>query len=369
MSNKSPILIFLVCFANMAFAKVESEFIMEGLPPHLLNRAAHQASSILLANVNQSHVVTIKTWDTSKPLKVCFFGGSNVVRKKIAGVANSWARVEGTSLKFDFGDLNSVNSCGVSGARYDIRIGFAYKGYWSTVGTDSVNLAAQHEQSMNLSLFNINPPSEPEFSRVVLHEFGHAIGLAHEHQIEESACPVEFNWDAIYTYLKGAPNYWSKDQIDHNLRPIEAQNGDYIGDFDKESIMLYTFPKSFYKSETPKCFTAGNYSISKGDKDAVTDYYPSNFSLASQKKEDAFEKYSDEIRALSIPNDEKDTAISSAKEIFKTTNFKSLIQSNIEIAPQAQFNYERTFINSDLYKSPVLQDVDVKQGGIKIDIK
>ena len=370
MKKKTPILALIaslssVLLPNVSHALDEYPYIAERLPPHLQVRAQLQAASIgqgAIANIDQYYISTLKTWDTSKAIKVCFFDGSPSLRKRIAVVANRWAEIENTGLKFDFGNIESTYICGEGNTRFDIRIGFGYKGYWSTVGTDSVNLAAQTEQSMNLALFNVNPPPEPEFSRVVLHEFGHAIGLKHDHQIPDSSCPMEFDWDRINHYLKGPPNYWSQQTINDNMKPISTSDRTSDSDFDKHSIMLYSFPRDFYKVRNPKCYTPGNTRLSRGDKLVVQNYYPGNRAVASTQRDKAFAQYRSFIQNASIPDADKQLFAKNLDDVFELKNLESVIASSSQALPRVEFNYENRI------KSPDLQNIETG-GSININIQ
>ena len=47
------------------------------------------------------------------------------------------------------------------------------------------------------------------------HEFGHAIGLAHEHQNPQAG--IQWNEAQVLKDLAGPPNFWTPDQIRHNV--------------------------------------------------------------------------------------------------------------------------------------------------------
>ncbi len=78
------------------------------------------------------------------------------------------------------------------------------------------------------------------------HEFGHAIGLAHEHQ--NPAGGIEWNEAQVISDLSGPPNNWTEEQIRHNV--LNKYSVDQIRgtDFDPDSIMLYFFPDSWVKN-------------------------------------------------------------------------------------------------------------------------
>jgi hypothetical protein len=54
----------------------------------------------------------------------------------------------------------------------------------------------------------------------VLHEFGHALGLVHEHQ--HPAGGIQWNRPQVLRDLSGPPNNWPLDVIEQNVfKPFE----------------------------------------------------------------------------------------------------------------------------------------------------
>ena len=98
-----------------------------------------------------------------------------------------------------------------------IRISFKEEGSWSYLGKDALQIAAG-KPTMNYGW--LTPDSQDqEYSRVVLHEFGHALGAIHEHQ----APGVTIPWDKTAVYAYYALQGWSKEdsrpQRPHPVQP------------------------------------------------------------------------------------------------------------------------------------------------------
>jgi hypothetical protein len=216
---------------------------------------------------------SLKIWTVDYPsIKVCFFAGSKSLRAGIVNIAMQW-KVAVPGLPLDFGDPVDPRMC-KPGEVSHIRIGFDKTGYWSHVGTDSIRKAGQNAESMNFAGFDKGPPDDLEFRATVLHEFGHAIGLEHEHQNPLSQCEKEFDWPKIYKWLGGPPNNWTEEKTRFNMGELH-ESGLKLTTFDSKSIMLYTFPLSYFKSGMKlTCFSERNTELSEGDKELVRELYP-----------------------------------------------------------------------------------------------
>ena len=163
-----------------------------------------------------------KAWINGSTLRVRFIGGSAAERAKAREQAGWWAEV--ANLRFDFGDASSA----------DIRITFdPDDGAWSYIGTDCKDIPL-NEPTMNLGFLD---------GGTAAHEFGHAIGLAHEHQSPLNG--IEWNEEIVLRELAGSPNFWDADTTRHNV--LEKYKAEQINGttFDPESIMLYFFPKEW----------------------------------------------------------------------------------------------------------------------------
>jgi hypothetical protein len=110
---------------------------------------------------------------------------------------------------------------------------------------------------------------DTEYERVVVHEFGHALGCIHEHQSPTEH--LKWNKDAVYKYFSGPPNYWSKEDIDSNVLEKYSPKGITATVFDSQSIMLYQFSADLF---TDHKGTPNNTHLSKKDEQLIGQMYP-----------------------------------------------------------------------------------------------
>ncbi|MCU5132284.1 matrixin family metalloprotease [Bacillus cereus] len=197
-----------------------------------------------------------KKWRNGRTLRVRFLDGDSAVHEKIKRYANEWSRY--ANLKFAFG--NDPNA--------EIRISFRdpKRGFWSYLGTDNLSIP-RNEATMNFEGFNSNT-SETEFSRVVLHEFGHCIGVSHE----QSNPAVNIPWDreAVYRHYERTQG-WTRPEIDFQVLTKLNPIGTVFTPHDPKSIMQYPVPNEI---------TIGDYEIgwnttlSEVDKRFIGQMYP-----------------------------------------------------------------------------------------------
>ena len=165
------------------------------------------------------------------------------------------------NLTFDFGSHPDA----------EIRVAFMPgAGSWSAVGTDALveQWFPKNEPTMNFGWLETSS-SDDDVRSVVLHEFGHAIGLIHEHQAPSAA--IAWNTELIYRQLAGPPNNWARDTVDHNVFNRLAAAELNFSTYDRQSIMHYFFPKEWTTDGT--VFTE-NMMLSTTDKDFIRGQYP-----------------------------------------------------------------------------------------------
>ncbi|WP_437586060.1 matrixin family metalloprotease [Sorangium sp. So ce1000] len=206
-------------------------------------------------------LIARKRWRPGKVLKIRFLDGSATMQAKVEQYAMQWTQY--ANVQFEFGDSKYA----------EIRISFyADSGSWSALGTDALveDYFPRNQPTMNFGWLRDDTDDE-EYSRVALHEFGHALGAIHEHQNPRGG--IVWNEEAVYRVFSGPPNYWTREQIRYNI--IEKYSEDILlgTDFDPASIMLYAFPAGLIVS--PAGFRAEqNTRLSPMDIDFIKIAYP-----------------------------------------------------------------------------------------------
>ena len=206
-------------------------------------------------------LVKASIWPTGSVIKCAFLDGKPEVQERVRKVAKEWTREAG-------GPANLTLSFVPDYKDADIRISFKYSGSWSVLGTTCRKVKPKEQPTMNYGW--LTPTStDDELRRVVLHEFGHALAMTHEHLNPKVA--IKWNKDQVYKDLGGPPNNWDKPTIDANMFNAHAANEMNASEFDKDSIMLYPIPKKW----TLDGFSVGlNSKLSATDKVFVKKNYP-----------------------------------------------------------------------------------------------
>jgi hypothetical protein len=208
--------------------------------------------------VSSAAIERLKLWENGRRLRIRFLDGLPEVQARVAAIAKEWEAVANLTLDF------------VADGPAEIRISFAEKGFsWSTVGTDALTVRAS-KPTMNYGWLEPTT-AEREYQRVVRHEFGHALGMIHEHQ--NPAALGQIPWDKPKVYAYYAQQGWSKADVDFNIFRVYAEDSTNHTAFDPQSIMQYAIPDSL----TIGSYAVGwNTTLSSTDIEFMRRQYPKN---------------------------------------------------------------------------------------------
>ena len=288
-------------------------FLLEDLPESIRETVSERdrliASLPKRANGEEFLVADLQRWRPGQVLRVAFLGGDTALHQDIENATKQIT--DNCNLSFDFGrdpQTGNYRRWSTSDTTYtaDIRVSFDQGGYWSLVGTDSVDQTIGRpsegvggrpgQRSLNLARFDTNRPAT--WLGTTRHEFMHAVAFHHEHQNLNGPCQDEFRWEddpgyvptkdangvyrpdaqnrrpGIYTYLSGAPNKWSRAKVEHNLK-ADGDDSNTAGVFDRSSVMLYRFPPLFYRTAGSACAPLGDgQNLSEQDIAGLQYLYP-----------------------------------------------------------------------------------------------
>lgn len=197
-------------------------------------------------------------WPNGKTLKVRFLNGTPFVQDKVKFFAQEWEKYANIDFQF------------IGSGDAEIRVGFKWNndgGSWSYVGTDNANIKDPNQITMNFGWFDENTRDE-EFSRTVIHEFGHALGCIHEHQ--SPAASIKWNEAKVVEENKKSQGWdeaKTRAQIINRYNATETTNSQ----FDRNSIMCYFFPASWTLDNVG---TPTNIILSDNDKTFIGRMYP-----------------------------------------------------------------------------------------------
>ena len=230
-------------------------------PCYAVAESAEVMGAVALVNYlwTSQDTVTRETNNTLI-LKVAFLDGTEPEQALVKKIAPQWS--QHANVRFEF----------VQGGASDIRLGFDRNGgHWSMVGTDA--LRRQGKKTMNLAL---RGEQTLLMERVILHEFGHALGLKHEHQSPESS--IRWNEQKVIADCKKRLG-WDEAKTRHNILDRLNEEQTNFTTFDKESIMLYPIPKQWTNGTFERDW---NLTLSKRDKEFIGKQYPFAFRVTGE---------------------------------------------------------------------------------------
>ncbi len=198
------------------------------LPPRILSDGSIQTVS----NTRQPLAgETAKMWSPGETIKVFISttNGSSQLVELVKSTAKQWEGI--ANIKFDFSPRTKSEG--------QIKVWFnATNRYWSWIGRDVLSNVL-NENTMNFGFVNRGMSVE-EMQRIILHEFGHALGFIHEHQ--SPVAGIQWDKDKVYQLFAEEPNKWSRADVDFNIFARYSATTTNFSAYDPTSIMHYQIP-------------------------------------------------------------------------------------------------------------------------------
>ncbi|MBB2943856.1 hypothetical protein FB565_003585 [Actinoplanes lutulentus] len=212
--------------------------------------------------LDRQHAIIVgrSKWVNGTPLRYAFMPQTrNHVQEEV--VRESFDEWKDLGIGLDFWEVRDPREA-------QVRIGFEPGRSWSYIGRDVLR-RPRHEPTMNLG-WDLR---DDHGRATALHEIGHTLGLAHEHQNPNAG--IVWNEDAVYRHMAGPPNRWDPETTFHNilrkLDPSEVEGSRW----DPDSIMEYRFPAGLViRPEEYRSGINPPGTISKLDAEQVLIWYP-----------------------------------------------------------------------------------------------
>jgi hypothetical protein len=194
-----------------------------------------------------------KHWASHRLLRISFTDNPTAeLRNAIEHVIWQWDQY--VNLLIEFSPVNDG----------DIRISTNTSRNASSIGTDALLFRTMSKPTMYIAV----KPADEGFEAMVLHEFGHALGLLHEHLHPESKIP--WNKEKVYEDYGRALNV-SRDEIHQNFFATYPPASVRRTPYDTTSIMHYMVQKEFTDGEFE---IVQNTTLSELDKELISSMYP-----------------------------------------------------------------------------------------------
>jgi hypothetical protein len=163
-------------------------------------------------------------WAPGYPITVSFLNGSPTVQASVRSIASQWSAKTKVKLVFVDGDFA------------DIRIEFG------SANLSSVGTAARDVPYGKPTMTLVTGLAGEEFRGIVLHEFGHVLGLVHEHQTPAATQIIQWKEEKVYDYYL-RNHGWSAPMVESQVLNYYKLDRTQYTAFDTASIMIYSIPE------------------------------------------------------------------------------------------------------------------------------
>lgn len=211
-----------------------------------------QTAAPILIRHERGIASTQHLWPQGSTLNISLFDMSDKAKEYIKKNINLWQPY--TNLKFNFINTNDG----------DIRISGKDDGTgnWSVIGTQAKQKPL-HEPTLHIDLMQ----TADMLNHSIRHEFGHALGLLHEHQHPDN----DIQWDKEKLYAESEKLGHTRQVTDENFLTPPDSKTTITSAYDSKSVMHYNVPPQVTTNGTGVAF---NEDISEGDKQFIALLYP-----------------------------------------------------------------------------------------------
>jgi hypothetical protein len=196
-------------------------------------------------------------WPVGSVLRVRFLDGPAELRRAVLAAAADWTA--GAHISF----------AEVERGPAEIRVTFSGAGNWSALGTLALRTEKFPADGPTMCLSEAPGAPAQRVALLARHEFGHALGLIHEHS--SPVAGIRWNKPVVYQELAGPPNRWDHRTVEENVFAAYAGERTQFTAFDPRSVMVYPIPAHWTLDGLT---VAGNPELSPSDREFVARIYP-----------------------------------------------------------------------------------------------
>ena len=212
--------------------------------------------SLIGVNRGPLAISTDAMWAPGDVITVSITGGSEALQSRIQQYANEWSKWGNVRFSFVADPMQAQVRAEINNDNTS----------WSMIGRGALSVTAP-EKTMNFGWLTDGTPDDV-VSRVVLHEFGHALGLIHEHQ--SPAAGIPWDRDKVLAYYRRTQR-WTDADIDSNVLSQVPASSTNFSQYDPTSIMQYPIDAAL----TTNGFSVGwNRVLSAIDRQSIARFYP-----------------------------------------------------------------------------------------------
>jgi hypothetical protein len=195
-------------------------------------------------------------WVPGSRLRVRFLNGPPLLHQRVLRLAQIWTAY--ANVSFEPSEDESA----------EVRVIFEGQVNWSYEGTNCLQISNK-EPTVTFGGCRLDSPIG-ELESAVLHEFGHVLGLAHEHNNPDAS--LSWKKDTVYGQMAAPPNRWDKQTVDQMIFSMWPRTRfSFTKPFDPYSIVAFPIPAEWTKE---KISIGGNVTISPGDREFISRLYP-----------------------------------------------------------------------------------------------